>query len=76
MVSFMFVAKLQECTKKKAVMSIMMVRNIDEAQARGAVDRVFSRCYADKEPFGRIPRGNSRDPERMLAEAAMLGYCS
>jgi len=56
-------------------MSIMMVRNIDEAKARAAVDRVFSRCYADKEPFGRIPRANSRDPERMLAEGAMYGYC-
>jgi len=52
-----------------------MVRNIDEAKARAAVDRVFSRCYADKEPFGRIPRANSRDPERMLAEGAMYGYC-
>jgi len=71
-----FFAKLQECTKKKAVMSIMMVRNIDETKARSIVDSVFSRCYADKEPFGRIPRGNSRDPERMLAEGEMYGYCN
>ena len=56
-------------------MSIMMVRDIDEAKARSVVDRVFSRCYADREPFGRIPRGNSRDPERMLAEGRLYGYC-
>jgi len=57
-------------------MSIMMVRNIEEAKARGVVDRVFSRCYADREPFGRIPRANSRDPERMLAEGTLYGYCN
>jgi len=56
-------------------MSIMMVRNVDETTARSVVDRVFSRCYADREPFGRIPRGNSRDPARMLAEGTLLGYC-
>ena len=75
-VAVWFVVKFQECTKKKAVMSIMMVRNINEAKARSVVDRVFARCYADKEPFGRIPRGNSRDPERMLAEGAVYGYCN
>jgi len=55
---------------------MMMVRDIDEAKARSVVDRVFSRCYADREPFGRIPRWNSRDAERMLAEGRLYGYCN
>jgi len=67
--------KLQECTKKKAILSVMMVRDVDEAKARSVVDRVFSRCYADREPFGRIPRFGSRDPELMLAEGKLYGYC-
>ena len=58
------------------MMSIMMVRDIDEAKARSVVDKVFSCCYADREPFGRIPRGNSCDPERMLAEGKLYGYCN
>jgi len=53
----------------------MMVRNIDEVKAHTVVNRVFSRCYADREPFGRIPRANSYDPERMLAEGSLYGYC-
>ena len=56
-------------------MTMMMVRNIDQQQAQSIVDRVFSRCYADREPFGRIPRSNSRDPDRMLAEGTLYGYC-
>ena len=57
-------------------MSVMLVRNIDETEARRVVDRVFTRCYADKEPFGRIPRRGSQDPRRMYDEGAMYGYCN
>lgn len=67
---------LKECVKKKALMSVMLVREISEAEARRVVDRVFDRCYADREPFGRIPRRNSRDPHLMLAEGELYGYCN
>jgi inner membrane protease ATP23 len=65
----------QECVKKKATMSVMLARNVDEQKARSVVDHVFTRCYADREPFGRIPRHGSRDPERMFAEGSLYGYC-
>ncbi|KAI0207175.1 Mitochondrial inner membrane protease ATP23 [Lamellibrachia satsuma] len=66
----------QECVKKKAIMSIVMVRNVEEEEARKVVDKVFTKCHNDLEPFGRIPRRKSRDPERMLAEGYFYGYCN
>ena len=55
-------------------MSVMLVRNVSDEEARRVVDQVFPRCYADREPFGRIPRNYSRDPDRILAEASLYGY--
>ncbi|ESO03482.1 hypothetical protein HELRODRAFT_192056 [Helobdella robusta] len=66
----------QECVKRKAIMSVLMVRNITYDQASAAVDRVFQRCYRDTEPFGRIPRMNSSDPEKILIEGYLYGYGS
>lgn len=57
-------------------MSVMLVRNINQDEARSIVEKVFSKCYKDLEPFGRIPRRGSRDPEKMLAEGTMYGYCN
>ena len=65
---------LQECVKRKALMSVLMVRDVELEKATKIVDKVFDKCYADLEPFGRIPRRNSRDPQRMLAEGRMYGY--
>ena len=55
-------------------MSVLMVRDVELEKATKIVDKVFDKCYADLEPFGRIPRRNSRDPQRMLAEGRMYGY--
>jgi len=72
---FNYKNKHQECVKKKAAMSVMLVRNITQEEAMEAVEKVFSRCYRDLEPFGRIPRKGSRDHERILSEATLYGYC-
>ena len=57
-------------------MSVMLVREVKESEARRVVDSVFERCYNDREPFGRIPRRNSRDPRLMMAEGSLYGYCN
>lgn len=72
---FNYKRKHQECVKKKATMSVMLVRNVTQEEAKSIVDKVFHKCYKDLEPFGRIPRSGSRDPEKMIAEAALYGYC-
>ena len=60
--------------KNKALMSILVVRNVSHDEAVRVVDKVFDRCYADLEPFGRHMRNNSKDPEFALAESSMYGY--
>ena len=65
---------LQECVKKKALMSILMVRNVDRDEANKVINKVFNKCYNDLEPIGRIPRRNSHDPEKALAESYLYGY--
>ncbi|KAL5014119.1 hypothetical protein ScPMuIL_008389 [Solemya velum] len=64
----------EECVKNKAVMSVVMVRNVPMEKAREIVDNVFPKCYKDYEPVGRLPRKGSRDPERALLEGQMYGY--
>ena len=60
--------------KKKALMSVLMVRNVSMAEATAAVEKVFEKCYADLEPLGRRPRKGSRDGERALSEGSLYGY--
>lgn len=60
--------------KKKALMSILMVRDVSQEDGIKIIDKVFKKCYNDLEPIGRIPRRNSRDPERALAESYLYGY--
>ena len=55
-------------------MSVIMVRNISIDEAEEVVNKVFYKCYNDTEPFGRIPRRNSSDPQRMLNEGQYYGY--
>ncbi|KAJ4432682.1 mitochondrial inner membrane protease ATP23 homolog [Periplaneta americana] len=64
----------QECVKTKAMQSVLAVRSVTEEQARAAVNRVFSRCYADLEPIGRRIRRNSTDMHRAYLEAPFYGY--
>ena len=65
---------LQECVKKKALMSILMVRDVTNEDAIKVVNKVFTKCYNDLEPIGRVPRRNSRDAEKALAESYLYGY--
>lgn len=60
--------------KTKAVQSVLAVRNVTEEEARAAVNRVFSRCYADLEPIGRRIRRNSLDMHKAYLEAPFYGY--
>ncbi|XP_074646186.1 mitochondrial inner membrane protease ATP23 homolog [Tubulanus polymorphus] len=64
----------QECIKRKAVTSVIMVRNCSEEKARNVVDKVFDKCYNDMEPIGRRCRRNSKDPENALTESYLYGY--
>nr|CAG4641170.1 EOG090X0CKN [Eulimnadia texana] len=63
-----------ECVKTKAMGSVMAVRNVSEAVARAAVDKVFDKCYADLEPIGRRVRRNSEDIHRAYWERHIYGY--
>ncbi|XP_026809297.1 mitochondrial inner membrane protease ATP23 homolog [Rhopalosiphum maidis] len=71
---FNFRKKHQDCVKHKATVSVLAVRNVTYEQAKGAVEKVFDRCYADLEPIGRRIRGKSVDFELAYAEAFLMGY--
>ncbi|XP_060566415.1 mitochondrial inner membrane protease ATP23 homolog [Ruditapes philippinarum] len=62
------------CVKRKAMTSIMVVRNVTEQEASDAVDKVFNRCYNDLEPFGRRIRKGTDDDEKSLKEGILYGY--
>lgn len=64
----------KECVKRKALMSVLMVRNISLEEGKTVVDKVFDKCYKDREPLGRIPRRNSSDPDKIYAEGYLYGY--
>ncbi|CAD5124368.1 DgyrCDS12660 [Dimorphilus gyrociliatus] len=61
----------ETCVKNKALMSILMVRDIDLQQAATIVDEVFEKCYNDLDPVGRRIRKNSRDAERAFEESML-----
>lgn len=61
----------ETCVKNKALMSILMVRDIDLQQAATIVDEVFDKCYNDLDPVGRRIRKNSRDAERAYEESML-----
>ncbi len=65
---------LQECVKRKALMSVLAVRNVELEHAKSIVEKVFEKCYNDREPFGRVMRRRSSDPQRMLSEGFLYGY--
>ena len=65
---------LQDCVRNKAIMSVLMVREMTREEAGSVVDRVFDRCYNDLEPLGRRPRGAPREMEKARSEAYLYGY--
>lgn len=65
---------LQNCVKHKAMLSVLAVRGVTEAEAMEAVERVFTKCYNDLEPVGRRLRRNSLDMERAYRERYHYGY--
>jgi inner membrane protease ATP23 len=62
-----------DCVRKTAIESMVQAKFIDHVAATEAVDRVFSRCYQDLEPFGRRCR-SMNDMEQAHAERYLLGY--
>lgn len=64
----------QDCVKSKALSSIMAVRNVTKLEAIDAIERVFSKCYADLEPIGRRIRRNSEDMYKAYEEGFYYGY--
>jgi inner membrane protease ATP23 len=44
----------QECVRRRAELSVRQI-NPDPALAAAAVKKVFDRCFADTEPYNRIP---------------------
>lgn len=64
----------RDCVKVKALSSVVAVRNVSVEEATAVVEKVFDKCYADLEPFGRISRQYSTEPWRAYAEASLYGY--
>ncbi len=47
-------ASRETCVKRRAIASIAAVKSMDKMQIAQVVDEVFSKCYNDLEPIGRI----------------------
>ena len=63
----------KECVRRKAALSLQMVRNISELEAFRVVDQVFDKCYNDTEPFGRRII-DDKDCERAFRDRYKFGY--
>lgn len=62
------------CVRHAAVRSLKESKFVeDEVKAKEAVDRVFPKCYADLEPFGRRAR-NAEDMNLAFKERYLFGY--
>lgn len=64
----------KECVRRKALSSVMAMKNCSEKEGLEAIDRVFPKCYNDLEPIGRRCKRKSIDPELAYAEAPLYGY--
>lgn len=71
---FCQILQFQECVKKRAVDSLLAVRDITLEEAEAVVKKVFRRCYYDTEPIGRTIRRNSDDHNLAYSEAFLYGY--
>ena len=65
---------LQECVKDKALLSLMMARNVSKKEGMSIIAKVFPKCYNDLEPLGRRLRKGTRDDIRALQDAELFGY--
>jgi len=63
----------QRCVKSTAVESLVRTRFLSEEIAVKSVDKVFDRCYADLEPFGRRAY-SAADINRAFEEKFLFGY--
>lgn len=55
--------------------SVLAVRrDISKDEAIAIVEKVFPKCYADLEPFGRRIRSGSADQERAYEDAVHYGH--
>lgn len=54
--------------------SVLAVRKVTPEEAINAVEKVFTKCYADLEPIGRRIRRNSTDMQKAYIEASYYGY--
>lgn len=61
------------CVRKTAEEALVKAKFVEPAAAAAAVDRVFGRCYADLEPFGRRACGKE-DIAMAHAERYLAGY--
>jgi hypothetical protein len=68
-----YFCKQKECVRRKAALSLQMVRNISEIEAFKAIDLVFDKCYNDTEPFGRRVLDLS-ECERAFKDRNFFGY--
>ncbi|XP_052779094.1 mitochondrial inner membrane protease ATP23 homolog isoform X2 [Mya arenaria] len=66
--------KHQACVRTKAIKSIRTVRDIGEQAAIAAVDKVFTRCYNDLEPFGRRIKLGAQESAQALRDGIFYGY--
>lgn len=64
----------QICVKNKALASVLAARDVTKLEAIDAIERVFTKCYADLEPIGRRIKRNSTDMYKALAEGYLYGY--
>ncbi|XP_067120491.1 LOW QUALITY PROTEIN: mitochondrial inner membrane protease ATP23 homolog [Centruroides vittatus] len=63
-----------DCVKKRAIYSVLAVREVTYEEASKAVERVFAKCYNDLEPIGRRIRRKSLDMEKAYRERYHYGY--
>jgi hypothetical protein len=59
--------------RRKAALSLQLVRNIAESEAFKVVDSVFEKCYNDLEPFGRRVL-TEEDSQRAYKDRKKFGY--
>uniref|UniRef100_A0A1I8HFU2 Mitochondrial inner membrane protease ATP23 homolog n=1 Tax=Macrostomum lignano TaxID=282301 RepID=A0A1I8HFU2_9PLAT len=72
---FNYAGQHQHCVKSKALMSVLAARQISRPEGEAAIERVFDRCYADLEPFGRIPaslKSFRSDCDRFIIDGARM----
>ena len=53
--NFGFAKHHQECTKRRAALSVAVNPNCDAQKAKEAIEKVFEKCFADTAPFERMP---------------------